>query len=101
MAKRLISVFTDDMGTCMFTGNIQVERHHIFGGSSRKASEKYGFVVPLWYAIHPNGANFDTARFGKYQEPFDTYLKRTAQGYFEDNYGSREEFIKIFGRSYL
>ena len=101
MAKRLISVFTDDMETCMFTGNTQIERHHIFGGSSRKASEKYGFVVPLWMEIHPNGANFNTAKFSKYREPFDTYLKRTAQKYFEEHYGSREEFRSIFGRSYL
>ena len=30
MAKRLWSVFTDDMDHCYFTGSSMVERHHIF-----------------------------------------------------------------------
>ena len=55
MAKRLTSVFTDDMDRCFFTGSTCVERHHIFGGSNRKLSEKYGFVVPLRPDLHPNG----------------------------------------------
>ena len=55
MAKRLTSVFTEDMDHCYFTGAAPVERHHIFGGSNRKRSEKYGFVVPLRPDLHPNG----------------------------------------------
>lgn len=101
MAKKITSVFTDDMEHCMFTGRTDIERHHIFGSSNRIASEKYGFVIPLWMEIHPNGANFNTVKFGKYREPFDTYLKQIAQRYFEEHYGSREEFRNIFGRSYL
>ena len=30
MAKRLWSVFTEDMDHCYFTGSPVVERHHIF-----------------------------------------------------------------------
>ena len=44
MAKRLKSIFTDDMDHCMFTGTAPVERHHVFGGSNRKKSEKYHFI---------------------------------------------------------
>ena len=47
MSKKLWSVFTDDMDHCYFTGTYPVERHHIFGSSNRKNSEKYGFVIPL------------------------------------------------------
>ena len=97
MAKILTSVFTDDMDSCIFTGSPYIERHHIFGGSSRKASEKYGFVVPLRYDLHPNGARADR----RYAKQIDTHLKEMAQTYFEEHYGSREEFRVIFGKSYL
>lgn len=94
--KRLWSVFTDDMDHCYFTGCAPVERHHIFGGSSRAASEKYGFVVPLRPDLHPNGV-----RAGRDAPQIDRRLKQMAQRYFEDNYGSRDEFRQIFGKSYL
>ena len=94
--KRLWSCFTDDMDHCYFTGTAPVERHHIWGGSNRKNSEKYGFVIPLRLDLHPNGVNA-----GKHAKEVDTYLKKMAQEYFEEHYGTREEFINIFGKSYL
>lgn len=97
MAKRLTSVFTDDMDCCIFTGSYDVERHHIYGGSNRKFSEEYGFVVPLRYDLHPNGARVNP----KYGQKVDAKLKRMGQEYFEAHYGSREDFIRLFGRSYL
>lgn len=95
--KRLFSVFTDDMDHCFFTGTAPVERHHIFGGSRKKSSEKYGFVVPLRPDLHPNGAQADRSK----AKEIDLYLKQKAQKYFEENYGTREEFREIFGKSYL
>lgn len=94
--KRLWSVFTDDMDHCYFTETSPVERHHIFGASNKKNSEKYGFVIPLAPHLHPNGVHAckDAAMI-------DIKLKKMAQSYFEDNYGTREEFIKIFGKSVL
>lgn len=97
MKKRLWSVFTKDMDRCIFTGSCQVERHHIFGGAYREKSEKYGFVVPLRYDLHPNGAGANQ----NYSAKVDKYLKEMAQRYFEDHYDSRTEFISVFGRSYL
>ena len=94
--KRLKSVFTDNMDACIFTGYTHVERHHIYGASNRKLSEKYGFVVPLRPDLHPNGVHA-----GKYAKEIDNYLKTKAQTYFEEHYGTREEFISLFGRSYL
>lgn len=97
MVKRLTSVFTDNMDNCIFTGSPYVERHHIFGGHYRNKSEQYGFVVPLRYDLHPNGARVNP----KYRKQVDNYLKKMAQEYFEKHCGSREEFMEIFGRSYL
>ena len=97
MAKRLTSVFTEDMDTCIFTGSTQVERHHIFGASNRMLSELYGYVVPVRYDLHPNGARADQ----RYAKQIDTHLKQMAQNHFEENHGTRTDFIRLFGRSYL
>ena len=94
--KRLWSVFTDDMNHCYFTGTAPVERHHIFGAANRKNSEKYGFVIPLRPDLHPNGVNA-----GKDAADIDVKLKQMAQTYFEEHYGTREEFRGIFGKSWL
>lgn len=94
--KRLHSVFTDDMDHCMFTGCSPVERHHIFGGSNRKKCEKYGFIAPLRPDLHPNGVFA-----GKDAKSVDLVLKTKAQAYYEEHYGSREDFIREFGKSYL
>lgn len=96
MAKRLTSVFTDDMDHCYFTGTAPVERHHIFGGKNRNQSEKYGFVIPLSPHLHPNGVSAS-----KNAKDIDLYLKKMAQEYYEKNIGTKEEFIKEFGKAYI
>ena len=96
MAKLLKSVFTDDMNTCIYTGSKAVERHHIFGGASRKLSEQYGYVVPLRPDYHPNGVHADPSLAW-----VDLELKQMAQRDFEEKHGTREEFVHLFGRSYL
>lgn len=96
MGKKLWSAFTDDMDHCYLTGMFPVERHHIFGGSNRSKSEKYGYVVPLHPTKHPNGVFA-----GKDAKDIDTYLKKMAQRHFEKFHGTRTDFIKEFGKSYL
>ena len=94
--KRLWSCFTEDMDHCYFTGSAPVERHHIWGGNNRNNCEKYGFVIPLRPDLHPNGVNA-----GKHAKEIDTYLKKMSQQYFEEHYGTREDFRRIFGKSVL
>lgn len=94
--KKLWSVFTQNMDTCIFTGSNHVERHHIFGGPYKRASEKRGFIVPLRPDYHPNGTQFDRSH-----GDIDRKLKQMAQAYYESHYGTREEFIKEFGKSRL
>lgn len=96
MGKRLKSVLTDDLDHCMFTGSSPVERHHVYGGSNRKNSEKYGFIAPLRPDLHPNGVFA-----GQGAKAVDMELKQRCQRYFEGHNGTREEFISIFGKSYL
>lgn len=99
MAKRLHSIFTDDMDRCIFTGSPYVERHHVFPGvANRKKCEKYGFVAPLRYDLHPNGTRFFPTLENK---KIDPYLRRRCQEWYEEHVGSREDFIKEFGKSWI
>ncbi len=98
MGKRLTSVFTDDLDHCYYTGSPIVERHHIFEGrqGNKPKSEKYGFIIPLRPDLHPNGAY--ASQQGR---DLDRPLKQMAQRYYEAHYGTREQFIEEFGKSYL
>ena len=64
----------------------------------RKQAEKYGFTVYLCLNHHTNGGE---AVHRNPNGPLDRYLKELAQKYWEENNGTREEFIKTFGRNYL
>ena len=72
-----------------------IERHHVFGGSNRKASERFGMVVDLCHFCHnepPNGVHFNREK--------DLQLKREYQAIFEAEHG-HDEFMRTFGRNYL
>jgi len=98
LAKRLWSVFTEDMDHCIETGSIQVHRHHIFYGPYRSKSEKRGFVIPIASCLHEfeRGSIHDNPNRG-----LDLKYKQLAQTYYEEHYGTREDFIREFGRSWL
>lgn len=94
--KKLYSVLTDDLKHCIITGDCNIEIHHVFNASNRSLSEKYGFLVPLrsdWHNMTPYSIHMD--------QRFDESLKRKAQKYYEEHYGSREDFREEFGKSYL
>ena len=80
---------------CGTTYNLH-SHHVIYGTSNRKNSEKRGFKVWLC-AYHHNMSN-EGVHFNK---QFDLVLKTKAQAYYEEHYGSREDFVREFGRSYL
>lgn len=96
MSKKLWSAFTEDMDHCFLTGMFPVDRHHIYAGSRKAACEKYGYIVPLHPTKHPNGVFA-----GKDAKEIDTYLKKMAQRHYEKNHGTRADFIREFGKSYL
>lgn len=72
-----------------------LHKHHIFGGPNRKWSDTYG----LWIWLCPKHHNMSDAGV-HFNKPLDLQVKQIAQREFEDTYG-HEEFMKIFGRSYL
>ena len=82
-----------DEKKCFVTGSeSQLDRHHVYAGSRRKASEKYGCWVWLRHDIH--------MELHDRNKVLDKMLRRTCQEQFEAVY-SHEEFMRIFGKSYL
>jgi hypothetical protein len=82
---------------CYISGRTDnLEDHHIFGGANRKNSERYGLKVWLnhnWHNEPPDGAHHNA-------ETMD-YLHREGQMAFERVHGSREDFMRIFGKNFL
>ena len=68
--------------------------HHIFPGSRRRTSEKYGYLYKLTPMLHQE-------LHDNPNKSIDLWLKQDAQKHFESHYGTREDFIREFGRSYL
>lgn len=96
MAKYTESIIQTEQEcfVCGFKGNLQCH-HIIFGNSNRKNSEKYGLKVWLCYEHHEGTHGVHNDR------ELDLKIKRIAQQRFEEVHGTREDFRKIFGKSYL
>lgn len=96
MARKLKSIFTDDLTHCAYTGREGAEIHHIIFGNPfyRKRCEEDGYIIPLSPEMHrgPHGVHFNIS--------MDLDLKQTCQQHFEETH-TREEFIRRYGKSYL
>lgn len=80
---------------CGTTNNLH--RHHIFfGTANRKKSEKDGCWCYLC-SRHHNGSENSV----HYNHAMDRNLKKSTQRRWEAVYGTREDFIKRYGKSYL
>lgn len=76
---------------CGIYGHMDV--HHIFGGPCRKVSDRLGLVVHLCRNCH--------RKVHEHDHSLMEYLHQEGQQVYEDQIGSREEFIRDFIRSYL
>ena len=88
----MTSILQDEK-VCFFCGTTHwLEEHHIFGASNRKHSEKFGLKLYLCKRHHEIvHRDADTALI----------LKKRAQMAWEERYGNRNDFMRVFGRSYL
>lgn len=74
---------------------LNLHRHHIFFGSNRKWSEKYGCWVYLC------GRHHNLSNEGVHSDrEYDLRLKKECQQAFEKEH-SHDEFMRIFGRDWL
>lgn len=79
---------------CKTTYNLHL--HHIYFGPNRKISDKNGFVVYLCQYHHEGTYGVH----GKYGNELNKKLKQEYQKKYEQAH-TREEFIKLIGKSYL
>lgn len=87
-----------DMDHCLYCGKKHVLHiHEVFNGANRKISIKYGLCVTLC-PEHHNMSN-DSVHLNRKKE---LELKEMAQRKCMEYYKmTKEEFIKIFGKSYI
>lgn len=95
------SIIQTDCDRCFLCGKNglydHLEKHHIFGAYNRKKSEKDGlFVFLCGDSCHRNGKmaahrNKEVMRA----------LHQAGQRAWEEHYGSREEFMRKYGKNYL
>ena len=79
---------------CLTTQNL--EYHHIFfGTANRKISDKHNFTCWLCHKHHTGSENSVHRN-----REMDLNLKKACQLKYEQTH-SREDFIKLIGRSYL
>ena len=92
MAKSILQ----DEKKCYITGSTEnLHQHHIFAGSRRKASDKWGCWVWLradWHNMADYGVHFN--------RELDEKLKCEAQLAFERIH-SHQKFMDVFGKNYL
>lgn len=85
------SIFTDDMSCCWkckrTSKQIKIDPHEVYGGSNRLRSIKNGFVVPLCRECHGR------------EEVIEEIRKQCEEIYERDH--SKDDFIRIIGKSYL
>ena len=76
-----------------------LQEHHIFGGGpNRTHSGHYGLKVYLCNVHHLAGTGPEAVHSNK--KVMDM-LHEEGQRAFEDRFGSREEFMKIFGKNFI
>ncbi len=92
LEKNRKSVFTEDLDHCYLCGKEKNDLHEVFGGRNRINSIKYNFILPLCRECHSSNQN---------NVIFNDYWHKQGQLYWEENIGSREEFINLFRKNYL
>lgn len=92
LERKRFSVFTSYDKCFICDSTYQLTWNEIYRGKNRINSMKYGFCLRMCLNCHR-----------EYQEDavFNELWHKTAQRYFEEHYGTRDEFIAIFRRNYL
>lgn len=85
------SIIVNDTSICIVCGKPHPQEHHVFEGwANRKISEKYHLTIPLCMEHH--------VRIHTDKKMMDAY-RRLGQEVYEKEIGTREQFIKEFGKN--
>lgn len=95
MSKSIIS----NVKECYVCKNPEnLHRHHtIYGRGRRAQSEKYG----CWVWLCPYHHDMSDLGVHNKNKALDRELKELSQRKWEERFGTREQFIEVFGKSYL
>ncbi len=94
--KNRSSMIVDNLDKCVICGTEKdIILHECIYGRNRQNSIKYGLVIPLCVSCHTgiNGIHNN--------KELDSYYYKLAQEKWEEVYGNRDEFIEIFGKSWI
>ena len=98
MGKKKSIVTTDDYA-CFFCGRpADCEHHLLFGKGIRDLAEEDGLKVPVCNNCHTIGTLSGRVHDNSKAEQLSKML---GQAIFENKIGTREQFMKRYGRSYL
>ncbi len=99
MAKSILHEDKENCYLCGMNRNLEpLECHHVFNGSNRKWSEKYGLTVYLHgNKCHRTGENSVHVN-GEVREQLQAQAQRKAMEHYN---WSIDEFRRIFGRSFI
>lgn len=93
LERNRYSVFSNDTKKCyLCDSTYKLTWHEIYAGKNRSNSMKYGLCLRMCLNCHSREQE---------NSQFNDYWHKQGQLYWEEFIGSREEFIKIFRRSYL
>lgn len=89
------SIIDNDKEHCFICSRYcRTEEHHcISGTANRKISESLGLKIYICPSCHRD--------IHDRNRELELYVKQLAQRKYEEIYGTREDFIKDFGKSYL
>lgn len=91
-----ISIMVDDMDHCIICGKPAEEHHVFFGSANKQIADKYHLTIPLCNKHH-TGSSDSPHR----NRIIDLAYKCWGQSVYEAKIGTREDFRREFGRSYL
>lgn len=99
MAKSIIQEDKESCYICGMNRNLEpIEEHHVFNGSNRKWSEKYGLKIYLHgNRCHRTGKDSVHVN-GEVRERIQAEVQEKAMKYYN---WSVEDFRGIFGRSFI
>lgn len=92
----IVTKYTD---ICFYCGKPAECQHHlIFGRGLRELADEDGLIIPSCNKHHNMGANTEKIHNNPMAEKLSKML---GQAIWEKHYGSREDFMKRYGQSYL
>lgn len=93
LERNRFSVFTENLAECIVCkSTYQLTWHEIFAGRNRKNSMEDGFCLRMCLKCHEEKQE---------NTDFNDFWHRQAQLYFENNIGSRNDFLARYRRNYL